>query len=153
MPLKIHLLIVSCIIAAVYIIWELMHVTGAPSPANNDPKAIPRLIAVTHASLGLNCRNIAITNEATPHDAFSSSKPQNPKLSEDNVFSAVSLKCNGSTECTIAVDDPELGEDPAPDCTPKTLEIEYRCFSYDRPWRVKASTGTVKLLCATTDKK
>ncbi len=152
MSFKVHLLIITCIIAAVYVIWELMHSAVLPANQVTDPKGIPRMIAVTHASLGLNCRGVSINNDANIHDAFSSKKLPNPKLSDDNVFGPVSLKCNGSTDCEVAVDDPELGEDPAPDCSPKMLEVEYRCFSYDRPWRVKATSGTVKLLCATEKK-
>lgn len=152
MSFKIHLVVVACIITAVYMIWELMHLGGTP-PQTVDQRGIPHMIAVTHASLGLNCRNMAISNDATPHDAFSNGKSANTKLVEDNVFPAISLKCNGLTECVFALDDPDLGEDLAPDCNPKTLEIEYRCFSYDRPWIVKASSGAVRLICNTDGKK
>ena len=150
MPFRIHLVIVACIIASVYLIWEFMH-RATTAPQSPSARNIARMIAVTHASLGLNCRGMAIQNEAVPQDAFNGAGA-NPKLAEDNVFGAVSLRCNGRTECEIAVDDPGLGEDPAPECRPKVLEVEYRCFSYDRPWRVKASSGSVKLLCATPGK-
>jgi len=150
MSFKIHLLIVTCIIAAVFIIWQLMQTTTDTSKAS-DSKGITHVIAITHASLGLNCRELAINNDTTPRDAFGNMKV-NPKLMEDNVFGAVSLKCNGSTQCEVFVDSPELGVDPAPECNPKTLEVEYRCFSYDRPWRVKATSGSIKLLCGSEKK-
>ncbi len=152
MSFKVHLIIVACIIAAVYVIWELMHAGSTAVTAQGDPRGIPRMIAVTHASYGLNCRNVAVNNDAVPQDAFNTGKTPNPKLAEDNVFSSISLKCNGATECDIPLDDPALGEDPAPGCTPKMLEVEYRCFSYDRPWRVRTSSGVIKLICATEKK-
>jgi hypothetical protein len=147
MPFKVHLLIVAIIIAAVYIIWGIMH-TAAPVVQAGDPKTMSRMIAVTHASWGLNCRNVMISNDDNAQDAFGTGKQPNPKLSEDNVFSAVSLMCNGKSQCEVPASDPQLGEDPAPDCAIKNLEIEYRCFSYDRPWKVKLSSGVAKLQCA-----
>lgn len=143
MPFKIHLVIVSIIIVIVTLIWSLMQT--APSPSSTaEAKGIVRKIAVTHASYALNCRGVAVSNEAVPQTA---ANHRTGKLAEDNVLAAVGELCNGKTECEVSVNSAELGEDPAPDCTPKTLEVEYRCFSYDRPWQVKTSGGSVKLLC------
>lgn len=143
MPLKIHLIIIMCIVLVVSVAWELTQRLN-----NNTPGATgstdARRIAITHASLGLNCRGAMVSNTAAQP---ATGKETVPALREDNVFSAVSLMCNGKTECTVSATDSALGKDPAPDCTPKTLEIEYRCFSYDRPWSVKSSGGSVKLEC------
>jgi len=144
MPFKIHLIIVSIIILIVTLIWGLTQNATQPVVAA-EPKGIIRKISVTHASYALNCRNVAINNAAVPQNAFSSASAS---IKEDNVLQAVSKLCNGKTECDVSADSAEFGEDPAPDCTPKALEIEYRCFSYDRPWIVKTSGGSVKLLCA-----
>lgn len=149
MSFKVHLLIVSLIIVAVSLMWEVM---GQSTPQPQEIPVVPRVISITHASWGLNCKNIAIIQEGTPQDAFGNPQTVNTKLKEDNVFGPVSLECNGKTECEIQADGSTLGDDPAPECTPKMLEIEYRCFSYDRPWRVKASSGPLKLKCETPGK-
>lgn len=135
MPFKIHLIIVSCIIAVVLLAWETL-----PKKSNQQPAtagAQSRRIIVTHASWGLNCRGVVV-----------SGKPQPDKIKEDNVFSSVSLACNGKTECELTSSDAQLGPDPMPECNNKTLEVEYRCFSYDRPWNVKTQGGSVKLMCS-----
>lgn len=145
MPFKVHLLIVTCIIAAVYLVWEVMHSILPPPQAQSENLGIPHQISVIHASYGLNCRSISTNGDNTSQSPPNDTK----KLSEDNVLAAVSQKCNGARQCEIALNDPVLGEDPAPSCIPKTLDIEYRCFSYDRPWRVHGSSGSLKLLCPT----
>jgi hypothetical protein len=149
MSFKVHLFIVSLIIIAVSLIWQLR---GQGTPTPQEAAVIPHVISIIHASWGMNCKDIAIVQDGMPQDAFGNPQTVNPKIKLDNVFGPVSMECNGKTECEIQADDAKLGEDPAPECTPKTLEIEYRCFSYDRPWRVKASSGPLKLKCETPGK-
>lgn len=144
MSFKLHLIIISCITVAVVLFWQLMH-SGALTPADTRPARPQYNLTITHASWGLNCRNLAIG--ATGQDAFARKPATENPLRDDNVLGAVGLLCNGKTECAINVDAATLGKDPAPDCANKVLEVEYRCFSYDRPWSVKTSTGTLTLHC------
>jgi len=146
MPFKLHLIIISCIIVAVLLAWQFLHNTSS-GLSDNAPAKSAYSLSVTHASWGLNCRNIAINNDAAPHDAFVSKGEANNKLHEDNVLGTVARLCNGNMKCDIMVDEATLGADPSPDCGNKVLEVEYRCFSYDRPWNVKTATGTLSLHC------
>lgn len=138
MPFKIHLLIICVIIATVFTVWQLTN-PNTSKDSSEHPKASAKLITITHASLGLNCRQF-------------SANTNNLNIAPDNVLELISKKCSGLTECTIALETGELGEDTAPDCKPKTLEVEYRCFSYDRPRQLKATTGSLQLKC-TNDTK
>jgi len=141
MPFKVHLIIVSIIIIAVYFAWQVMNYASIPTAASSSSTQYS--ISITHASWGLNCRNLT----AASHDAFTTAKPENSKLRPDNVFASISRLCNGQQQCDIPFDETTLGEDPAPDCNGKTLEIEYRCFSYDRPWNISVSSGPLTLKC------
>jgi hypothetical protein len=151
MPFKVHLAIISCIVIVVVLAWQYMQhqpqtVEAAPGKTYS--------ITVTHASWGLNCQNLAISSNQAENtrDPFLNKGGANNKLREDNVMAAVALLCNGNIQCDILADEATLGPDPAPDCTNKTLEIEYRCFSYDRPWNVKTSSGAATLNCEQPNK-
>ena len=157
MAFKLHLMIVSFIIVTVYLVWMVMTPAEVPVPVapvlgKMDTKIAPYTVAIIHASWGMNCPNVLINTDAqTTHDPYVNTRnkgPVNNKLRDDNVFAAVSLFCNSKEKCEIAVGDPVLGDDPAPDCTNKVLEIQYRCYSYDRPWTVRAATGSLTLDCA-----
>ena len=150
MSFKLHLMIVCFIIVIVYVAWQAMNNAPAPAPAV-EAKSAQHVITVSHASWGLGCRDYSGMNGSTTRDAFVDSS--DTKVRQDNVLSAVALLCNGKQKCDVAVDATVLGEDPFPTCNPKMLEIEYRCFSYDRPWIAKAMSGSVSLHCDTPTAK
>jgi len=141
---KVHLIIISCIVIVVLLVWQFMPHSAAPVPDNAAMKQTYS-IAITHASWGLNCKNTAV-NSDNSREAFLNKSGANNKLHADNVLSQVSHLCNGATSCNVKGDETTFGSDPAPDCNDKMLEIEYRCFSYDRPWNVKSAT-TVNISC------
>ena len=148
MSFRTHLTVISCIILAVLLMWQLMLRSNSPVPAStNIPENVPAersySISVTHASWGLNCRNMAFNNNT--REAFLAKS--NNTLHEDNVLEKVSHLCNGHVTCNVNIDEPSLGADPSPECNSKTLEIEYRCFAYDRPWSVKTVDTPITLHC------
>ena len=69
-------------------------------------------------------------------------------MHDDNVLTAVSNICNGKEKCDILIDPTVLGEDPLPSCMSEMLQIEYRCFSFDRIWVAKSQAGTLSINCA-----
>ncbi len=142
MPFKIHLLIVSFIIAVVFVSWKWM--AEAPQAAPQTASSSPYSISIVHASWGLNCKLKAIPNS---YDSYASSSEQTKPLRIDNVLVAVSELCNGKLQCSVPVNSGALGKDPAPECSEKVLDIEYRCFSYDRPWSTRSSSGSVDIDC------
>ena len=140
MSFKTHLIIVSCIILAVYLAWQWME-PAAEMPVISVEPSSPYSITITHASWGLNCRLRTQTA-----DSFAKNANHTP-LREDNALSKLSEQCNGKLQCSIPVSSSALGFDPAPECAEKELRVEYRCFSYDRPWNVKMSSGTLTINC------
>jgi len=148
MNFKLHLTIIVCIVVAVLLAWQVMHLDIAATP-ETGPSKPQYSLTVIHASWGLNCPNVVTSNNIPERDAFVNKgvSDTNNKLREDNVLGVIAPMCNGNLECQIIADEANLGKDPAPDCSNKVLEVEYRCFSYDRPWKVKSSTGTLSLKC------
>jgi hypothetical protein len=148
MPVKVHFIIVACIILVVSLAWHFM---SAPPPAvpvvqqTNSAYSI----SVAHASWGLECPQ---ENRAAG-DAFANKPSAAGSRREDNVLDKVSALCGGKVSCEIPVLPSVLGGDPAPDCLSKVLVVEYRCFSYDRPWTVQASSGKLPINCDRTDEQ
>lgn len=147
MSFKIHLLIVCLIILTVYAVWQWTGSTSAPvaSPPA-QVKESNRWISVIHASWGLNCRGVA-NSFGSSYDPYKAESAPG-KLRVDNVLVAVSNLCNGQEECTIPVTADALDGDPAPACADKQLTVEYRCFSYDRPWTVHATNKSLSIDCS-----
>lgn len=134
MPLKTHLIIVSIIIASVLGVWQV---------ARHMPKTVQlpkkqsdtRAIEVVRASWGLNCLD-SFASAPQKGDAFGRTFAHNNPLKENNILVKVSEACNLRAQCVIRNDVEQLGFDPAPECPGKEIIVEYRCFSYDRPWRI-----------------
>ena len=96
-------------------------------------------IQVTSASYGLNClerRNYY----PSPDDPFRKPGDNLDPLRHDNVIYSVSKLCNGKSVCDLVVNNETLGTNPDPRCA-KNLHVEYRCYSYDRPWTADAMEG------------
>jgi hypothetical protein len=142
MSFKTHLIIVSFIILAVYLAWQLME-PASELPAVSPEKPSPYSITIVHASWGVNCR---LRMNESSMDNFAKDVRNTP-LREDNVLAKISEQCDGKLQCSIPVNSAALGLDPAPECAEKELRVEYRCFSYDRPWEVHISSGTLNIDC------
>lgn len=148
MSFKIHLIIISVIIVMVFLVWSM---SGSepppPAPVPVAQKVSSYSIAISHASWGLNCakRPVSVNNSTSSYDTFAGTDVAS-KFHEDNVLLKVSEICNGKLQCDIPFTPDILGDDPQPDCD-KVLDIEYRCFSYDRPWRVRSSSGSLSINC------
>ena len=145
MSFKLHLIIVSFIIISVYLAWQMMN---APAPAPQaETQGATYHISVIHASWGVNCRLLAnIENGKPAENPYAAATDEN-KLKVDNVLPVVSGLCNGKQSCDIPIDIQTLGDDPSPNCTIKMLEVEYRCFSYDRPRSEKIIGTMLSLHC------
>lgn len=145
MSFKIHLLIICLIIAAVSGGWWFVKSRAVPVAA---PVVVQdRFIEIIHASWGLNCRSLRLKETGKPQTsgAFASVEKRHP-LSEDNVLQAISQLCNGKTQCgsqNIAL----MVSDPSPTCLNKELEIEYRCFEFDRPWHIRSKNNGFMIDC------
>ncbi len=153
MSFKTHLLVVSFIIATVYGVWQLLYVHPQPAIVEvPQPQAGDKSIQIIRASWGLNCANMRFAQNGAPESpaTFANSSPTVPQIKENNVLEAVSRLCNGQPACSIAPTVEILGTDPQPQCFDKKLEIEYRCFAFDRPWRVRGNNTTLQIDCSKT---
>ena len=117
---------------------------GKPPAVNPNVPDSDRFIQIAKANWGFNCnRFIEQYNQAVEAqkkiDPYNTQKLVDP-VRQNNVLLEISNQCNGKVTCQIAADPKALG-DPYRNCR-KFLEVEYRCFSFDRPWPVTAEQGT-----------
>lgn len=146
MQFRTHLIIILCITAAIYGIWYLL--------SQNQPVAViqrgasPYSIHISRATWGLNCRQ-RYQVPSTSSDGFSADAAGGFSLTANNVLKQVGELCDGKPDCEIPTDALLIGKDPAPHCIDKELEVEYRCFSFDRPWRIRSISATTKIDCST----
>jgi hypothetical protein len=145
MHFKVHLLIICCIVIVVVLAWNVLQRRAATAPVS-AAGAPPHVIAVHHASWGLNCKGTFAASDGS-RGVFANAGNPADRLKEDNVLDQVSTICNGNVSCDIRLNEATLGPDPMPDCGSKTLEVEYRCFSYDRPWKVRSNGGSLAIQC------
>jgi hypothetical protein len=131
MSLKIHLIIVGIIIFCVFLGWQLLQWSKpAPTP---EVVQTDREIEIIRASWGLSCNNrFNMRPKTAPAGNFTDT--DDGVIKENNLLQVASALCNLKPQCAIRNSADSLGFDPAPDCVDKQIEIEYRCFSYDRPW-------------------
>lgn len=139
MSFKTHLIIISAIIIAVFLSWQAMHApleqTNVVEPESDNNKY---RIIIAHATWGRNC-----------NDRYN----MPTEIKDDNVKDVVSRLCNSLSECKINVSSTLFVEDPFPECPDKMLEIEYRCFVYDRLRNAKSSFGSLMLKCKEPSQK
>ena len=143
MTFKTHLLIVAVIILMVYLVWDIGRTPPATAPQSNYA------ITVSHASWGLNCPLYANGNNVLDRAYVKKSANGEALPKQDNVLQVIASTCNGATDCTIAISDDAFPGIAPTECVNKKLEVEYRCFSYDRPWHAEAvsSAGALQLSC------
>lgn len=141
MQLKHHLIVITLIILSVFSVWQVM-IEPPPAPVT-PPTSVTtvkaKVIDIVRASWGMECNTLLdeITNTDTYISAYGGLIPDNPaeareKLKENNVLDIVKAKCNGKVECEITNSIEYMETDLAPFCYEKLLEIEYRCFSFDK---------------------
>ncbi len=120
---KFHAIALGCIITLIVVVFL---VTAPPKEVvvEGTPTNPDRFIQVHKASYGLNC------NARIRRYGNQNAEPVNP----NNVLLDVSRICNGQETCTIEVKDTSFSKQFASGCS-KELEVEYRCFSWDRPWK------------------
>lgn len=132
MSFKGHLLIICGIIVFMYVILQVMQKKPDQQAVKVEEKS-PYSISILHASWGLNCLNsYDYDPEPTPSSFAGSPKS---KWVEDNVLTRVDALCKDKKGCVIGISKDVLGDVPdAENCGTKELKVEYRCFSFDRPW-------------------
>ncbi len=154
MSFKIHLIIVCAIIIVVFFSWQLMSSQKSTEATGKSIETIsPYSVSIIHATWGINCRDYYAPNTATKDDPFKKSPDSNSKLREDNVLEAVSKLCSGKLKCSIPINEKALGSDPAPDCSGKVLKVEYRCFSFDRPWIAESDGKKLDIDCSKAEER
>lgn len=143
MPFKTHLMIISLIALAIFVAWRIFSYSSVDS---SPVAAAPSLysIHISHASWGLNCRYRY--RDSFYDDGFADDGNAD-ELIPDNALAAVRALCDGKPSCQIPVGSQLVGRNLAPECATKQLEVEYRCFSYDRPWRLRKTSGILSIDC------
>lgn len=147
MNFKIHLLIITVIVAMLYLVRVFVASQSSEPVIIQQAATSQYSISIAHASWGMNCR--ASFGYAGGGDTMGQvgSDVDFSKIKEDNVLSAMSNLCNDKMSCDIPLNTATLGDDPLPVCNNKILQIEYRCFSIDKLRIAKAATGTISIDC------
>ena len=138
MNLKIHF------VGLAVIILLLVAIAYKTSQTDTVPQtASPYVIEIANATYGANCNTPGTSTG--PDDPYAETASR--KVTKNNVLSIVGRICNGKNVCSFPLNETTFPEDPASNC-PKKLEVDYRCFAYDRPWSVSAQEGgTINVDC------
>ncbi len=133
MHFRAHAIIILFIILTVFGVWQWLQkpepVSASVAQADSD-----YFVRILRASYGLNCSRKVMRLPEQP-DVMWTVKP-------DNALTELSARCNGQTVCAVTPSVDFAMEDPAVGCM-KMLDVEYRCFSYDRTWRKTARQGEI----------
>lgn len=144
MPLKTHIIIISIIIALIFAGWQTMRHYRLKELAELEALRRNQLqqsvIQVVRANWGLNCNKAKIPQKSGRPSAAGRFEfeygNEEPRIYENNVLDAIQRKCGHKPRCTIANNADSIGFDVAPLCADKQLVIEYRCYAFDRLWRI-----------------
>lgn len=150
MESKNHILLVVMVGLIIMLLWQF--VPKQEAPVVDDPvESIDtgHYIRIHSASWGLNC---IAPSTSSADDALLAKDDKVLKLRRDNVLGLVSKKCNGKETCEVmnspATFDASDEKNPNKNCE-KILEIEYRCFTFDRLWKkTSGHREAVKIECA-----
>lgn len=143
--MKFHIIAIAVICVVITLLFLLI---GPKNTAPQDPNANSEFaIEIYSATWGLECN--PYIQEANDHpkppekDANGNVIAQQPLkfVQPNNVLEVVSRACNGQMRCDITPTADTLGVDPMPSCA-KTLNLSYRCYSYDRLWNVSVGQGS-----------
>ncbi len=151
MSFKIHLIIVSVIIIAVYFTWQITQRSQKSQDTVNQEEIVsPYKISIISASYGLNCLESYVEPSDNSNDPFAH-KNNKELIKRDNVLATISSLCNDKLKCSIPLSAKLLDNDPMPQCAGKTLDVEYRCFSFDRPWTLKGEGKSLDIDCSSAE--
>lgn len=131
MPLKFHSIVACAIILALFLGWQGIRYFAPRAAAVADAAAPGNAIHIIRASWGLNCGHDAAGAMRT----FADDRESN-KIIENNILQTIQRFCDGKAACTLHNTVEFMGTDPAPACPNKEMAIEYRCYSFDRPWHL-----------------
>lgn len=155
---KFHLLVVSIIIVVMYAVWQTMvNISNFEVKQEITPLVeSPFEITISKATWGLNCLKEPKQSSHSQSNNAPSGRADDPFwktsqnkpiiINENNVLSRVKALCDKRLICRIQPNSKALGPDPAPNCS-KTLDVEYRCFNYDRPWYAQATKEPLVINC------
>lgn len=150
MESKNHIILVIMVALIALLVWQFIpKQQPVVEVAAEDPADDGHYIRIHSASWGLNCP--VRTDGTTSNDSMLAPDTPVMQLKRDNVLSLISKKCNGKNECevfntpsTFNADD---DKNPDRNCD-KQLEVEYRCFTFDRLWKkVIEHRKTGKITC------
>ena len=137
--LRVHALAV--VIMGALVLGMYLLSGGDEKPAPLGATDIPGIeIQITSASYGMNCLERRNYYSSALDDPFRKPGDNLDPLRHNNVIYSVSKLCNGKSVCEFVVNNEVLGTNPDPRCA-KNLHVEYRCYSYDRPWMADAMEG------------
>ncbi len=130
--LKFHLIAITSIVAIITVMFYVSGALDKPAPPPAPVEQIgDRYIQISKAHWGRNCNKFL---EGQNRQLERQGRPPRYELVRDNnALRVVSSLCNGKRTCELEATADALGIDPIPSCT-KMLEVEYRCFAFDRPW-------------------
>ena len=135
--MKIHFVGLAVIILLVI---AIAYKTTQPGPQ----MANPYVIEIVNATFGQNCNAQILKDAPSPYADMSAKAVQ-----KNNVLGKISQLCNGKNTCQFSVDRSMLDPVASQSCNQK-LSIDYRCFSYDRPWHADAAEGEkISIDCST----
>ncbi len=144
---KAHFAIIIALVIGMLAAWQIMlNRANVPTPAASDTIA-ERYISIVRANYGLNC--LTDNNDAQPYPATPS---ETRVFRENNILIPASNACNGRIKCSIDGKTLLSGADSASKCKAKAIEIEYRCFSYDRLWTARNPGGNGVIIDCTEKK-
>lgn len=150
---RFHAIAISAICLVIVLVFSFAAPKPAPVAMSNEPQTSNR-IEVYQANWGLNCNvDIARTlkvrqTNLPPRDEKGQVIPYKPLVpaQKNNVILPVSTLCNTQVMCQIEATSTNLGGiDPLETCY-KQLEVQYRCFTYDRIHTETVDQGSILTL-------
>jgi hypothetical protein len=149
MPLKLHFIAICFITVLVFVVWKITQSAPIEPVTIQAEPVSSHAISIIHATWGNNCKEFLGSSKGGGNSGFANDPQSASGIREDNVLLPVSSICNGKQKCTIELSEKTFGINPVPNCA-KTLEVQYRCFSFDRPWTAKSDDNNLSIVCNST---
>lgn len=144
---RVHAFFLTLLAILILIAYQMYRQRASILPDSGDV-----FVRISSASFGLNCRpeDLRPSADAAPIKALGKfADPQQDEkdklVVQDNALSAISERCNGKTSCALTATPEALGLLVSGSCR-RQLNVEYRCFSYDRPWLATIRPGETLLI-------
>lgn len=134
---KQHIVVIFVMVIVISLLWRLVvEVTKEETPMV-EQRTTPYNIEIVNASYGLNCQY-----RMSREQSGGFVDPNQNRVRKNNALRAVSDACNGKEKCSVMVTDDLVGGQISQTCSYARLEVEYRCFSFDRPWATYGYNGS-----------